>query len=88
MYLSSPTLSSHTASSMKSRISLATILLALTSTALGTPLVGHDVEGPAPKTSRDTNGIINVPLTDWIKNNHTDLQWYMTVSVGTPPQNL
>ncbi|KAF3767327.1 hypothetical protein M406DRAFT_69482 [Cryphonectria parasitica EP155] len=31
---------------------------------------------------------INAPLTDWIKNGHTDLQWYTTISVGTPPRNF
>ncbi|PSS05258.1 aspartic peptidase domain-containing protein [Coniella lustricola] len=30
----------------------------------------------------------NVPLTDWIKNGHTDLQWYATIAVGTPPQEF
>lgn len=35
-----------------------------------------------------TTTVITAPLTDWIKNTHTDLQWYTTISVGTPPQNL
>ncbi|CAJ2512164.1 Uu.00g051790.m01.CDS01 [Anthostomella pinea] len=28
----------------------------------------------------------NVPLTDWF--NRSDNQWYSTISIGTPPQNL
>lgn len=31
---------------------------------------------------------INAPLMDWIKNESTDLQWYTTIFVGTPPQEL
>lgn len=39
-------------------------------------------------TASATITVITAPLTDWIKNTHTDLQWYTTISVGTPPQNL
>lgn len=59
-----------------------------TSTVLGSPLAGHDAEHHAGRTSSATGGIVNAPLTDWIKNGNTDLQWYTTISVGTPPQNL
>ncbi|OKL58608.1 hypothetical protein UA08_06098 [Talaromyces atroroseus] len=30
--------------------------------------------------------VVDVPLTDWIAN--TDLQWYSTIEVGTPPQKF
>ncbi|KAI3400531.1 hypothetical protein diail_2730 [Diaporthe ilicicola] len=34
-------------------------------------------------------GVINVPLTDYTKNDgKTDLQWYLKVSAGTPPQDF
>lgn len=55
-------------------------------TAWATPLLERSRNAAASATSKDT--IITAPLTDWIKNNHTDLQWYTTISVGTPPQNL
>lgn len=42
----------------------------------------------ASATTTTTTTVITAPLTDWIKNTHTDLQWYTTISVGTPPQNL
>ncbi|KAJ4390095.1 hypothetical protein N0V93_007568 [Gnomoniopsis smithogilvyi] len=54
------------------------------STALGSPLVSPGAGSPVPQTSNAT--VVNAPLTDWIKNNSTDLQWYTTISVGTPPQ--
>lgn len=33
-------------------------------------------------------GVINLPLTDHMRNGKTDLQWFAKVSVGTPPQEL
>ncbi|CAN8102013.1 unnamed protein product [Discula destructiva] len=32
--------------------------------------------------------VIHAPLTDWIKNEATDLQWYTTIFIGTPPQEF
>lgn len=77
---------------MKSAFLLATVLAV--SAVLGAPTQVHDTEklsckssdckssGPSKPTS------INVPLTDWIKNESTDLQWFTTIFVGTPPQEL
>ncbi|KAJ4422886.1 hypothetical protein N0V82_002412 [Gnomoniopsis sp. IMI 355080] len=56
------------------------------SAALGTPLVSPGVGSLVPQTSQST--VMKAPLTDWIKNNSTDLQWYTTISVGTPPQSF
>ncbi|ROW13945.1 hypothetical protein VPNG_04032 [Cytospora leucostoma] len=47
-------------------------------------LLGSDY----PVRSRSSGSIVNAPLTDWIKNGDTDLQWYTSISVGTPPQHF
>lgn len=75
-------------SNMKNSSAHLFISLAFTFTALSTSLTGHSIQGPATDASRVTSGIVNVPLIDWIKNGNTDLQWYTTISVGSPPQNL
>lgn len=62
-----------------------TLLMVFSATAWAKPLLSR-IETTATATATST--IITAPLTDWIKNNHTDLQWYTTISVGTPPQNL
>lgn len=59
--------------------------VALVATSFASPLTRRGVDNPV---QRPSNGTINAPLTDWIKNGNTDLQWYTTISVGTPPQNL
>lgn len=42
-----------------------------------------------PHSSRPAEStVVNAPLTDWIKHGSTDLQWYTTIFVGTPPQEL
>ncbi|KAJ5594213.1 uncharacterized protein N7459_000421 [Penicillium hispanicum] len=38
------------------------------------------------KNSTTHSEVVNVPLTDWFT--HTDLQWYSTIQVGTPPQTF
>lgn len=61
------------------------LLMAILATAWAKPMLGR-TETTATATATST--VIAAPLTDWIKNNHADLQWYTTISVGTPPQNL
>lgn len=62
------------------------LALSLTSAVSSNPLVTLPHRHPAPRATGST--AVNVPLTDWIKNGNTDLQWYTTISVGNPPQNL
>ena len=58
----------------------------MAATAYASPLSRQGSDTP---NSRSHNGgTINAPLMDWIKNGNTDLQWYTTISVGTPPQDL
>lgn len=60
--------------------------VALAATIFASPLTRQGVDNTVRSTSNGS--IINAPLTDWIKNGDTDLQWYTTISVGTPPQQL
>ncbi|ROV99513.1 hypothetical protein VMCG_06363 [Cytospora schulzeri] len=60
--------------------------LVLAATAFASPLPRQGVDNSVRKLSN--NSSINAPLTDWIKNGNTDLQWYTTISVGTPPQQF
>jgi len=72
---------------MKSAFLLATVLAV--SAVLSAPSVVHDTEKRSCESSEASKLIsINVPLTDWIKNESTDLQWFTTIFVGTPPQEL
>lgn len=54
--------------------------------AFASPLTRPEVNDPIRATLNGS--IVNAPLTDWIKNTDTDLQWYTTILVGTPPQTL
>lgn len=60
--------------------------VALAAAAFASPLTRQGVDNHIRRISNGS--IINAPLTEWIKNRNTDLQWYTTVSVGTPPQQL
>lgn len=59
----------------------------VSSAVLGSPRMANSAEPLGPRASLQATAM-NAPLTDWIKNNSTDLQWYTTISVGIPPQAL
>lgn len=61
--------------------------MALIASVFASPLTRQEVD-TAIRGNSNGGSIINAPLTNWIKNENTDLQWYTTISVGTPPQQL
>lgn len=82
-------INTHTPANLNMRLCLSIAMsLAFTYMVRGSPLAANGPEDTTSKLSRATNTFINAPLTDWMKNVNTDLQWYTTIAVGTPPQNL
>lgn len=69
---------------MKSTFLVAIVLVF--SAVMGFPLEKHAKKTPRSYVSKPK--IFNAPLLDWVKDETTDLQWYTTIFVGTPPQEL